>query len=71
MGWQDSVVCGDPSVVGWEDPGHFFAFSFFLFFCSSFVGWEHSVVGWEDSMVGWKDSVLGWEILEHMERPFV
>ena len=30
MGWEDSVVCGDPSVVGWEDPGHFLIFFVFL-----------------------------------------
>ena len=38
MGWQDSVVCGDDSVVGWEDPGHFLIFSFFCLLFSLFCG---------------------------------
>ena len=40
MGWEDSVVCWEHSLVGWEDPGHFLTFSFFrfLFFVCSGLG---------------------------------
>ena len=48
MGWQDSVVCGDPSVVGWEDPGHFLGERAREGF---FLGWEESVVGMETAFV--------------------
>ena len=51
MGWQDSVVCGDPSVVGWEDPGHFLFFSFFGFLFLFLLGWEDAVVGMETAFV--------------------